>query len=90
MDSNMFMGLFISALVVLVGLAGGISTLIIKPVVNLNKSVTKLESSITSLTDATLRNEHKINEQEVHIDNINMDLRSFEGRISKIEGAKKL
>lgn len=89
MDQNTFMGLFIAALVTLVGLAGGITAMIIKPVLSLNKNITKLESSIDILNKATQNNAHRIDEQEVHIENINKDLRKFEGRISRMEGAHK-
>ena len=51
MDSNQFMGLLIAAIVVLLGIATGIATLIIKPIMNLNKSIVKLNDSIDRLNE---------------------------------------
>ena len=50
MDSNQFMGLLIAAIVTLLSIASIIVALIIKPIINLNKSIVKLNDSIDRLT----------------------------------------
>lgn len=51
MDSNVFMGLLIGAIATLLGIASVIATLIVKPIINLNKSITKLNDSIDRLNE---------------------------------------
>ena len=61
MDSNTFMGMLITALVVLIGLAGTLTGFIIKPVINLNKNITKLNCTIETLqqNDSDTKNDLK-------------------------------
>lgn len=59
-DSNTFMGLLIAALVVLFGLGGVITTLIIKPIINLNKSITILNCSIKETNSHLAQNDEKL------------------------------
>lgn len=60
MDSNTFMGLLIAALVVLFGLGATITTLIIKPIINLNKSITTLNCSITENNEHLAKNDAEL------------------------------
>ena len=60
MDSNTFMGLLIAALVVLFGLGATITTLIIKPLINLNKSITTLNCSITETNSHLAKNDAEL------------------------------
>ena len=89
MDSNTFMGLLIAAIVVLVGLAVGLTTLIVKPIINLNSSITELKVSIQNLNTSVNKVENGLTRHEDEIDNINKDLKDFEGRISRMEGVSK-
>lgn len=89
MDNNTFMGLLIGALVVLFGLAGTVTGLIIKPIINLNRSIVKLEVSIADLNNSVGSMNARIEKQENTIDDIHKDIRGFEGRISKMEGGKR-
>lgn len=61
MDSNAFMGMLIVSLVVLIGLAGTLTGFIIKPVINLNKNITKLNCTIETLqqNDSDTKNDLK-------------------------------
>lgn len=53
MDSNVFMGLMIGAIVTLLGIASVIATLVVKPIINLNRAITKLNDSIDTLNKDT-------------------------------------
>ena len=68
MDSNQFMGLLIAAIVVLLGIATGIATLIIKPIMNLNKSIVKLNDSIDRLNEDNQNLSIRVREHGKEID----------------------
>ncbi len=89
MDTNYFMGLLITAIVTLLTVATAITALIVKPIINLNKNIVKLESSIDMLNKSVNNIEARETKHGVEIDNINRELKLFEGRIAKIEGSKK-
>ena len=89
MDSNLFMGLLIGALVILFGLALTISTLIVKPIIQLNRNMVALDASIKNLNATANVMENRLNKHGEEIDSINRDLRTFEGRVSRLEGGKK-
>ena len=76
MDSNLFMGLLIFALISLFGLASVITGLIVKPILNLNKNITKLDLSITNLNNTANVMENRLDKQQEDIENINRDLRN--------------
>ena len=60
MDSNTFMGFLIAALVVLLGAASIITTLIVKPFLNLNKNITALNYTITDMSSKLKKNDEEI------------------------------
>lgn len=60
MDSNTFMGFLIAALVVLLGAASVITTLIVKPLLNLNKNITALNYTITDMSSKLKKNDEEI------------------------------
>lgn len=60
MDSNTFMGFLIAALVVLLGAASVITTLIVKPLLNLNKNITALNYTITDMSSRLKKNDEEI------------------------------
>lgn len=60
MDSNTFMGFLIAALVVLLGAASIITTLIVKPLLNLNKNITALNYTITDMSSRLKKNDEEI------------------------------
>ena len=60
MDSNTFMGFLIAALVVLLGAASVITTLIVKPLLNLNKNITTLNYTITDMSSKKKKNDEEI------------------------------
>lgn len=88
MDSNTFMGYLITAILALLGGAGVVVAIIIKPVINLNSNIVALRKDISALTDIVNRNEKRIEKHGNEIDEIKDSLRDFEGRVSKMEGAK--
>ena len=73
MDNNTFMGLLIFALIALLGFAATITGLIIRPILNLNKTANVMEN--------------RLDKQQEDIENINKDLRNYEGRISRMEAS---
>lgn len=70
MDSNTFMGYLIAALVVLVGLVSGLVALIVKPVINLNKTITKLDCTITSLVNDNSKTQKHFDKNDKEIDDL--------------------
>ena len=60
MDNNTFMGFLIAALVVLLGAASVITTLIVKPLLNLNKNITALNYTITDMSSRLKKNDEEI------------------------------
>lgn len=68
MSEAQFMGMLISALVVLIGLASTIVLLIIRPIINLNKSITKLNASIDKLNGDNVRIESIVNKHTDKLD----------------------
>lgn len=88
MDSNLFMGLLIFALISLFGLASVITGLIIKPILNLNKNITKLDLSITNLNRTANVMETRLDKQQEDIENINKDLRNQDCRIARMEATQ--
>lgn len=87
MDSNTFMGFLIFALIALFGLISTLVALIFKPVLSLNKNLTKLDLSIQNLNKTANTMENRLDKNEQDIENINRDLRSYEGRISRMEAS---
>lgn len=88
MDSNQFMGLLIIAILALLGGAGVIVAIIVKPVINLNNNIVALRKDISALNDVVNRNEKRIEKHGNEIDEIKDNLKNIEVKVSKMEGAK--
>ena len=78
MDSTLFMGLFVGAVLALLAGFGIIAAHIVRPVINLNKSITKLQDSV----DALQKNDEDI---ETSIKEHHVKLENHESRILKLE-----
>lgn len=78
MDSTLFMGLFVGAVLALLAGFGIIAAHIVRPVINLNKSITKLQDSVDSLQKNDEDIETSIKEQHIKLEN-------HESRILKLE-----
>lgn len=78
MDSTLFMGLFVGAVLALLAGFGIIAAHIVRPVINLNKSITKLQDSVDALQKNDEDIETSIKEQHVKLEN-------HESRILKLE-----
>lgn len=89
MDSNTFMGLLIAALAVLITMGVGITTIVLKPVIQLNRTMVRLDDSINNLNKTANTMENRLNKHDEDIEDIHKDLRNFEGRISRVEAQKK-
>lgn len=88
MDSNLFMGLLIGALVILFGLAGVITTLIVKPIINLNRNMVQLDSSIQNLNKTANTMENRLNKHSQEIDAIKEEQSNQDKRIYMLEMKK--
>lgn len=73
MDQTLFMGLLIGAIVVLLGIAGVIATLIVKPIINLNNSITKLNASIDQLNGANETLNERVTKHGKEIDALRLN-----------------
>ena len=93
MNNNEFMGYLITAILALLTGAGTITAIIIKPILKLNGKITELDLTIKNLgagPDSRLsKMEQRIQKHGSEIDNINKDLKNYEGRISKMEARKQ-
>lgn len=89
MDENLFMGLLIASLVVLLTAASLIAGLIVKPLLSLNKNITILQSSMSHFGESIGHVEDRITKHGTEIDNIRDDIKLHEGRISKLEGGHR-
>ncbi len=92
MDNSTFMGLLITAILSLLGGASIIVAIIIRPIIKLNAKITELDLTIKNLGSGQESRigkiEQRIEKHGKEIDNINKDLKDYEGRISKIEARK--
>lgn len=68
MDQATFIGLLIGALVVLSGIATAVTSLIVKPIINLNKSITKLDDSIRHILDDNSTIRKRLDKHGMEID----------------------
>lgn len=83
MDNNTFMGLLITAIVVLVGLAGAITSLIVIPVIKLNKNITKLDCNIDLLLKEN-------SETKKHFEKNDNEIDLLRNRVIEQEGELKV
>lgn len=78
MTDSQFMGMLIGAIATILGIAGLISTLIVIPVIKLNRNIEKLNNKIEGIEkdDETLNN--RVNKHGVQIDEANLKIREHE------------
>lgn len=89
MDQNLFMGMLIFALFAILSALGVIIGIFVKPVINLNTNITKLDMSINDLNKTATKMENRLDKQEQDIEDINKNLRTYEGRISSLEASSR-
>ena len=93
MTEKEFMGYLITAIIALLSGAGVITAIIIKPLLNLTGTIRELKLTISNLgegSDSKIgKLEQRVEKHGKEIDNINKDLKNFEGRISKVEARKE-
>ena len=68
MNDNQFMGLLIGSIASLLAIASIIVAIIIKPIINLNKSITKLNDSIDVLNRDSKNLVERVNKHGKEID----------------------
>lgn len=89
MDENLFMGLLVGAIVVLLTIASLIAALIVKPILGLNQNITELKASMKHFEKSIGHVEERITKHGTEIDDIREDIKLHEGRISKLEGGHR-
>lgn len=82
MNTNEFMGMLITAIASLIGITSVIVAIIIRPIINLNKSITKLNDNIDILNKSYSTLNDRVTKHGAEIDD-------HERRILKIEYQKK-
>lgn len=70
MTNNEFMGLLIGSIVTLLGIASAVVALIVKPLINLNKSITKLNASIDQLNGENTTLRERVSKHGSEIDDL--------------------
>lgn len=63
----------------------GMLAVVIKPIINLNNSITSLTGSVDALKDMIQRLEKRIDSHSEDIDEINVELADHEARIKNLE-----
>lgn len=85
MDSNMFMGLFIGAILALLSGIGIIAKVFIKPIINLNTNITNLQNSINELKNKDNDITEHISSQDIEIKNVKDKVEHIDHRLIKVE-----
>lgn len=63
----------------------GMLAVVVKPIINLNNSITSLTGSVNALKDMIARLEKRIDSHSEDIDEINVELADHEARIKNLE-----
>lgn len=63
----------------------GMLAVVVKPIINLNNSITSLTGSVDALKDMIARLEKRIDSHSEDIDEINVELADHEARIKNLE-----
>lgn len=78
MNANEFLGFMVTTIATLLGMASIIVAIIIKPIINLNKSITKLNDNIDTLNKSYGTLNERVTKHSIELD-------EHEKRILKIE-----
>ena len=78
MNDAQFMGLMIGAIITLLGGASIIVAIIIKPVINLNKTITKLDSTIAGLQKEEIVLQTRVSKHGDQIDEVRLKVREHD------------
>lgn len=78
MSGNEFMGLLITAIITLLGITSTVVAIIVKPIINLNKSIAKLNDNIDYINKNYITLNERVTKHGIEIDD-------HEKRILKIE-----
>ena len=78
MDQTQFMGMLIACIATLLGIASILIAIIIKPIINLNKTITKLDATIEGLQKEDANLKTRIDKHGNQIDDLNVKVVSHE------------
>lgn len=96
MEETQFMGLLIGCIATLLGVASAIVAIIIKPIINLNKTLDRLNAHIDELNTASASLKERVATHGNEIDALNLhqiaqdkDIENHEKRITKLETIRR-
>lgn len=96
MEETQFMGLLIGCIATLLGVASAIVAIIIKPIINLNKTLDRLNAHIDELSTASASLKERVATHGNEIDALNLhqiaqdkDIENHEKRITKLETIRR-
>lgn len=84
MTDAQFMGLLIGAIVTLLGIASIITAIIVKPIINLNKSITKLDLTVSHLSENSVNLKSRVDKHGEQIDNLEITVAQHEVKLNNI------
>jgi len=85
MDSNTFMGLFIGAVLALLGGAAIIAKIVVSPVIKLNTDIKALQVTLTNASEKDKEFEEHMKEQNLKIDSMGNKIEQIDKRVVKLE-----
>lgn len=89
MDSNLFMGLFIGAVLALLGGAAIIANIVVRPVIKLREEIVLLQSSIDNTKDWKDNVDRHLDKHDESIDNINKDITNIRLDLTQCRASNK-
>lgn len=78
MEQAQFMGLLITCIGSLLAIASVLVAIVIKPIINLNKTITKLDSTIENIQKEETTLVDRVNKHGTQIDSLNVQVASHE------------
>ena len=88
MDTNVFMGMLIAAIVVLAGLAVALVTLVVKPVTNVSTKLTNLTDSLEHISEVTSNLDKRVTRHGEVLDEHSVKLAKVESELKHLEGGR--
>ena len=85
MTNNEFMGLLIGCIATLLGIGSIIVAIVVKPIISLNKSITKLNDSIDHLNGQNATLEQRVSKHGKEIDDLGDKVLIHENEIKHIK-----
>lgn len=85
MDSNLFMGLFVGAVLALLAGAGIIAKIVVSPVIKLREEIKELQIKLDNSKEHDVEVEQKMKAYSLKLDNIDNNVETIDKRLIVIE-----